>query len=198
MKKTVCAILAAAAVSLTLVSCNNDTGDGYKKIESSTCEFYFEYPEDWANVYNEGILAIEKLNDPSGAKIVGHCFERDEEELRKLNETREGENYTAKDYWKDNYFPMLVNTYGEANITETASEPKMYKEHEQVCVSYTKTLGDDVYNCKTILILAQDRVCTLTLTQQVKNKDGEIAAEDYTDVLMKCFETFEIKRGIVF
>ena len=198
MKKTVCAILAAAAIGLTLVSCNDKTEDGYKKIESATCEFSYEYPEDWVNIYSEGILAIEKLNDPGNATIVGHSFERDAEELSELNEKHAGEDYTAANYWEDHYFPMISGTYGEANIVQTSLESVDYKDTKQAYATYTKTIGEDVYNCQAILILAQDRVFTLTLTQQIQNKDGEIKVSDYKDVLMKCLESFEIKRGLIF
>ena len=194
MKKIVCAILAAAAVGLTLVSCNDKAEDGYQKIESETCEFSFEAPEDWVNVYSEGILAISKPNEQGNPKIVAHCFDRDFQEL----EANNGKEYTANNYWQEYYFPMLANTYGEANITQNSLDTVDYKETKQAFASYTKTVGENVYGCHAILILAKDRVYTLTLTQKVQSKDGEIKTADYTDVLMKCLETFEIKRGFIF
>lgn len=188
MKKIVCAFLAAVTIGTCLVGCGKEAEGGYKTIKDETCEFTFRYPEDWNVLFDSGILAIEKPGDESKARIVGHCYSRSEDEV---------ESTTAKEYWDNNYLPMLTNMYGEENLVVTATEPVMYKhsgkEFEEVCASYTKTLGDDVYSCKVIIILAQDRVCTLTLTQKTKDKNGDIAAADYTDVLMKCLETFTIR-----
>ena len=179
MKRTLCAILCAAAVGLCITSCSKAPEEGYATMQSESCDFTFEYPADWTETYKDGMLSVTKLGDVSGANIVGFSFRHGLESTP-----------TSMEYWSV-YENQLSETFKNVNVNEVL--PVELGGAEQVKAFYTVTIGEEVFEKETLLIVYGDKVYTLTLTQGSWMGEKPEGFEDFSAEFENSIKSFRIK-----
>ena len=179
MKKILCAVMAAATIGLCFTSCSKKAEEGYITIESKTCDFTFDYPESWAETYKDGMLSVAKLGDVSNANMVGFSFYHGLESVP-----------SSMEYW-ETYKAQLEETFKNVEFSEV--KPIELGNAEQAHAVYTVTVGDEVFEKETVLIVYGEKVYTLTLTQGTRNGEKNESYEDYSAEFMKSVKTFRIK-----
>lgn len=179
MKKALYAIFAATAITLCFTSCSGKAEEGYAVIESETCDFTFEYPENWTETYKDGMLSVTKIGDATNANIIGFSFGHGLEKVP-----------SSLEYW-ETYKAQLEETF--KNVSVTKVEPIELGGAEQAHAYYTVTIGEEVFEKETLLVVYGDRVYTLTLTQGTRNGEKGQNYVDFSDEFQKCIKSFRIK-----
>ena len=179
MKKIIFTALAIIAASLVLVSCAKTESE---RVSDDTCDFSFELPEggEWKQTYSDGMLSISKSRDASKATISAFSFEHGLEEA----------NITSSEYWNNHYLPQLQNTFGKIDNVKLADITLGNQVHAHAV--YTVALGDEQFDCETILILYGNKVYTLSLTQGAKTEENKDYYKDCSDEFRNLAETFTI------
>ena len=180
MKKIIFAALAVIAASLVLVSCAKQEAE---RVHDDTCDFSFELPEggEWKQTYSDGMLSISKVKDASKATISAFSFEHGLTEETAV---------TSSEYWTGHYLPQLRNTFGKIDNVKLADITLGNQVHAHAV--YTVALGDEQFDCETILILYGNKVYTLSLTQGAKTEENKEYYKDCSDEFRKLADTFTI------
>lgn len=180
MKKILYVLFAVMAASLILVSCAKDGAD---RVKSDTCDFSFEMPEggEWKQTYSDGMLSISKANDVSKATISAFSFEHGLADPAVL---------TSSDYWTNHYLPQLSDTFGKIDNVKLGEITLSGSKHAHAV--YTVALGDEQFDCETILILYGNKVYTLSLTQGTETEENKEYYKDCSDEFRKLAGTFTI------
>jgi len=179
MKKTLCAILAVAVMGTGLVSCSRKAEEGYKTVESKTCNYTFDCPESWNVSYTDGMLSAYNPKDVSKANVTAFSFSHGLEE-----------DPTAAEYW-EKYRSQLADTFG--NIVHHKADEVELGGQNVIHADYTVTLGAESFDCETVLVVYGKEVYTLTLTQGVKTEENSENYNDHSDEFSEIIKTFRIK-----
>ena len=179
MKKIICAVLAISIMSMGLVACQKKASDGYKTVESKTCNYTFDCPESWEISYTDGMLSAYNPDDLSKANVTAFSFPH------ALDVTP-----AAIEYW-ETYKKQLSDTFGK--VTQHEAKEIQLGGQNVVHADYTVTIGGENFDCETVLTIYDSDVYTLTLTQGAKeNFDSEVY-NDHSDEFAKIIKTFRIK-----
>ncbi len=179
MKKTLCAILAVAAIGSCLVSCGRKADEGYKTVESKTCNYTFDCPESWNVSYTDGMLSAYNPDDVSKANVTAFSFAHGLET-----------DPSAAEYWTI-YEKQLETTFGGIS-TNQAKDVELGGQNV-VHADYTLTLGEESFDCETVLVVYGGEVYTLTLTQGAKTEENGENYNDHSDEFSEIIKTFRIK-----
>ncbi len=179
MKKTLCAILAVAVMGTCLVSCRKKAEEGYKTVESETCNYTFDCPESWTVSYTDGMLSAYNPDDLTKANVTAFSFSHGLEE-----------EPTAAEYWIK-YRSQLADTFGdivqhEAKEIELGGQKVSHSD-------YTVTIGAESFDCETVLVVYGGEVYTLTLTQGSPSEEIGESYNDHSDEFAEIIKTFRIK-----
>ena len=179
MKKTLCAVIAATALTLCFTSCSNKAQEGYVVMESESCDFSFEYPKEWTETYKDGMLSVTKMGDATNANIVGFSFSHGLETAP-----------SSLEYW-ETYKTQLEETFKNVEVSKV--KPIKLGSGEHAHAFYTVTIGDEVFEKETLLVVYGNKAYTLTLTQGTKNGEKGEGYEDFSSEFEKCIKSFRIK-----
>ncbi len=181
MKKILFTVLTIMMTILVLVSCSKKEKDE-NRVESETCDFYFTLPENsiWEQTYSDGMLSVSKLNDISKANITGFSFDHG------ITDSLP----TSKDYWSLYYKPQLESTFGKVEVEKVDDISLGGQKHAHAM--YSVTIGEETFDCETVLILYGNKVYTLTLTQGAKTEENEQFYTDYSEEFSEIAQTFTI------
>ena len=179
MKKTICTALAVLTVSLCLVSCNNKQAEQGKKLVSSDNGGYtFEVPQEWEISRTDDMVAVYNPDDATKVNVTAYKFDNGENEI-----------ISSADYWQiykttfeDTFTQMNVNKVEETNISGIPAQH----------VSYNVSLGQDSFDCQTVLAVYSTDVYVLTLTQGAKTQENEKVYVDYTQAFKEMIQSFRI------
>ena len=147
MKKTCFAILVLASACLALCSCSEkEPEQGYKTVSDSSCDFSFEVPDDWDVTYTDSMLAANDASD--GANVTAYAFD---------TQTEMG----ADDYFEQ-YLENFNKTFSTMNVTEKEETTLsgVIARH----VFYTVDMGEDSFNCQTVICSRYGTIYMLTFT----------------------------------
>ena len=179
MKKTLCAILAVAAIGTGLVSCSKKAEEGFKTVESKTCNYTFDCPESWNVSYTDGMLSAYNPDDLTKANVTAFSFPHG----------LEAEPSSAE-YW-EKYRSQLSDTFG--NVVQHEAKEVELGGQKVVHADYTVTLGAESFDCETVLVVYGDNVYTLTLTQGAPTDELGENYNDHSDEFAEIIKTFRIK-----
>ena len=183
MKKIICAALAVCTIGLAMTSCSAKKQD-VQTVKDPSCNFSFECPDEWEVTHTNGMLSAINPEDVSKANVTAFCFD-----LGKDNE-----NKSALEYWEV-YKKQLSDTFGK--IDEKSAKEVEYKDTDYIDsamhAKYNTTIGKDVFCCETRLIIFDNKVYTLTLTQGAQTEENEENYNNHTDEFAKIVKTFKIK-----
>ena len=178
MKKIICVILAVVALNFVFTGCKNEPEDGFKRAESKTCDFYYTLPDTWDITYTDGMLAARNPDDKTGANVVGYSF------YHNLDEEP-----SAEQYW-DIYKTQFENTFATMNVVknEETTLSGVIARH----VFYTVDMGEDSFNCQTVICVYAGKVYTLTLTQGIMTEENSEFYNDHSDEFLEIAKSFRI------
>ncbi|MBQ7400122.1 MAG: hypothetical protein IJW06_06670 [Clostridia bacterium] len=179
MKKTLCAILAVATIGMGLISCGKKPENGFKPVESKTCDYTFSCPESWTVSYTDGMLSAYNPDDVSKANVTAFSFSHGQEKTP-----------SAMEYW-ETYQKQLSDTFGGFTLNDV-KETELSKR-KVAHADYSVTIGDEAFECETILVIYEDNVYTLTLTQGAKTDLNSENYNDHSDEFAEIIKTFRIK-----
>lgn len=179
MKKTLCAILAIAVISTGLVSCTRKAEEGYKTVQSKTCNYTFDCPESWNVSYTDGMLSAYNPDDISKANVTAFSFSHGLEEAP-----------SAIGYWEI-YEKQLADTF--KTVTQHKVEEIELGGQKVTHAEYTVTIGNESFDCETVLAIYDSDVYTLTLTQGAKENYDAENFNDHSDEFAEIMKTFRIK-----
>lgn len=178
MKKTLCVLLAVCAIGMAFTSCSKKAEEGFKTVESKTCDFTFQCPESWEITHTDGMLSALNTEDVSKANVTAYSFSHG------LEETPSSINY-----W-ETYKNQLAATFGKVEIN-TVKEKDLGGQ-KVAHADYTVTISDEIFYCETILVVYDARVYTLTLTQGAKTDANSKNYNDHSDEFAEIIKTFRI------
>ena len=179
MKKILCLVLAVAIMGIGLVSCRKKTEEGFKPVESKTCNYTFECPESWNISYTDGMLSAYNPEDISKANVTAFSFSHGL-----------SEEPTAIGYW-ETYKKQLEDTF--KNVTQHKAEEIELGRQKVAHADYTVTVGNESFDCETVLAIYDSDVYTLTLTQGAKENYDAENYNDHSDEFAEIMKTFRIK-----
>jgi len=178
MKKILFAAAAVLAVSLVLVSCSREAEEGFLVAESESCDFSFEYPAAWKSTYTDGMLAVMNPDDVSGANVTAQSFRHGYDE-----------EVSSEVYWEE-YKAQFEGTFSTMNVTKNIETTLsgVIARH----VFYTVDLGQDSFNCQTVLCVFGDKTYVLTLTQGIKTEENAEYYNDHSEEFEEIVKSFRI------
>ena len=179
MKKIVCVILALVITATCFVSCGRKAENGFKTVESQTCNYTFDCPESWVVSYTDGMLSAYNPDDLSKANVTAFSFSHGLEKVP-----------LAIEYW-DTYQKQLSDTFGKVSLGE-AKEIELGGQ-KVAHADYTVTIGNESFDCQTVLAIYDSDVYTLTLTQGAKENYDSESYNDHSDEFQTIMKTFRIK-----
>ena len=179
MKKTLCVLMAICAVGISLVSCSKKADEGFKIVESETCDFTFQCPESWEITHTNGMLSALNTQDISKANVTAHSFFHGLEK-----------NPSSPEYW-ETYKTQLSNTFGDITVNDL--KEKELGGQKVVHSDYVVSIADEIFYCETILVVYDSKVYTLTLTQGAKNDANSENYNDHSDEFEEIIKTFRIR-----
>ncbi len=179
MKRTLSAVMALLVIGFSLVSCKNEPEEGYKSVESPTCDFSFSCPESWDVTYTEGMLSVMAPSDAVKANVTGFSF---------FDEA--AKDKTPLDYWNEVYKVQFEETFSTMNVTKTEETTLsgIIAQH----VFYTVDLGKDSFNCQTVICVYGSEVFTLTLTSGAQTEENKDVYTDYSEDFERIISSFRI------
>lgn len=179
MKKMICVLMALVVMTAGLVSCQKKAEEGYKTVESKTCNYTFDCPESWTVSYTDGMLSAYNPEDISKANVTAFSFSHGL-----------SEEPTAIGYW-ETYRKQLEDTF--KNVTQNKAEEIELGGQKVVHADYTVTIGNESFDCETVLAIYDSDVYTLTLTQGAEENYDSESYNDHSDEFLAIMKTFRIK-----
>jgi len=167
MKKSAIKFAVLAAACLVLVSCSkSEPEEGYKTLSDPSCDFTLDCPSDWDISYTSGMLSAYDTEDK--ANVTAYAFD---------TQTEMG----ADDYWEQ-YKNQYEGTFSTMNVTqkEETTLSGVIARH----VFYTVDMGEDSFNCQTVICSRYGSIYMLTFTASPDTY------ENHTDEFKKMIESF--------
>lgn len=179
MKKTLCAVLALVTITTGLISCQKKAEEGFKTVQSETCNYTFDCPESWTVSYTDGMLSAYNPDDISKANVTAFSFSHGLEETP-----------AAISYW-ETYKKQLEDTF--KNVTLHSAQEIELGGQKVAHAEYSVIIGNESFDCETVLAIYDSDVYTLTLTQGAKENYDSESYNDHSDEFQSIMKTFRIK-----
>lgn len=180
MKRTICAILAAATLTMGLIGCQKEAKkDGYTPVESETCDFTISKPDSWEVGNTDGMIAIYNPKDISKANVTAFSFYLDSKE-----------EVTSVEYW-ETYKKLFSDTYG--NLSGEKVKEEDFKGQKIAHAYYHIKIGEEDFKCETALLVYGGKVYVFTLTQGAKTEANAENYNDHSDEFAEILKTFTPK-----
>lgn len=147
MKRTAITLIALASMCVIFASCAKEqASEGMKILSDPSCDFAFEVPSDWEISYTSGMLAAYDKSDKTNVSAFSFGLQ---------------EEMGADDFWND-YKVKFEETFGTMNVNamEETKLSGIIARH----VFYTVDMGEDSFNCQTVVCVGLGRVYMVTFT----------------------------------
>ncbi len=170
MKRTAITFIALAAACIVLGSCAKKTpSEGMQILSDVSCDFTLEVPSDWEISYTTSMLAAYDTADKTNVSAVSFGLQ---------------EEMGADDFWED-YKANYEGTFGTMNVNamEETTLSGVIARH----VFYTVDMGEDSFNCQTVICVRMGNVYMVTFTAAPE------AYDSHTEEFEKILSSYKFK-----
>jgi len=165
LKRTAITFITLAAACIVLGSCAKNTpSEGMQLLSDASCDFTLEVPSDWEISYTSSMLAAYDTADKTNVTAFSIGLQ---------------EEMGADDFWEDRYKPNFEDTFGTMNVNakEETKLSGVIARH----VFYTVDMGEDSFNCQTVICVRMGNVYMVTFTATPETYDSH--TEEFEKIL---------------